>query len=222
MGLLTFIKEAGEKLFGKRDAQAAPAAPAPATPDPAATNRAAADAILAYVKAQNLPAIGISVSFDGASGTVKVAGSVPDQESKEKIILCCGNVAGVEHVEEEIIVETVEPEAEFYTVQKGDNLSKISKMHYGLRGEQADAEAPGQDLPGTDVAHSAVVGHCLGFPDPFDRKDSTLDEAEHPSGVAADDAVREARPHRDRHHQPARGDERVHPRHAARDGRRLP
>jgi nucleoid-associated protein YgaU len=131
MGLLTFIKEAGEKLFGKRPAQAAtPAASAPA-PDPAAANRAAADAIMAYIKAQSLPAIGLSITFDGATGTVKVAGSVPDQESKEKVILCCGNVEGVEHVEEEILVETVEPEAQFYTVEKGDNLSKISKMHYG-------------------------------------------------------------------------------------------
>jgi nucleoid-associated protein YgaU len=130
MGLLTFIKEAGEKLFGKRDAEAASTAPAGA-PDAATANRAAADAILGYVKAQNLPTIGITVAFDGATSTVKVAGSVPDQESKEKILLCCGNVAGVEHVEEELLVETVEPEAEFYTVEKGDNLSKISKMHYG-------------------------------------------------------------------------------------------
>ena len=130
MGLLTFIKEAGEKLFGKREAQAATPGAA-ARPDPAAANKAAADAILAYIKAQNLPAIGLTITFDGASGTVKVAGSVPDQESKEKIVLCCGNVEGVESVEEEILVETVEPEAEFYTVQKGDNLSKISKMHYG-------------------------------------------------------------------------------------------
>lgn len=132
MGLLTFIKEAGEKLFGKREAHAAaPAAPASAAPDPGAANRAAAEAILGYIKTQNLPTAGLTVTFDGASGTVKVAGSIPDQESKEKVVLCCGNVEGVEHVEEEIIVETVEPEAEFYTVVKGDNLSKISKMHYG-------------------------------------------------------------------------------------------
>src|SRR5262245_42076366 len=104
MGLLTFIKEAGEKLFGKREAHAA-TTPAAAAPDPAAANRAAADAIMAYVKAQNLPTIGLTITFDGASGTVKVAGSVPDQESKEKVILCCGNVEGVEHVEEEILVE---------------------------------------------------------------------------------------------------------------------
>jgi nucleoid-associated protein YgaU len=129
MGLFTFIKNAGEKLFGKREAQAAPA-PA-ATADPGAANRAAADAILAYIKTQNLETKGITVTFDGANGAVKVAGSVPDQATKEKIVLCCGNVDGVEHVEEEIQVESVEPEAQFYTVVKGDNLSKISKMHYG-------------------------------------------------------------------------------------------
>ena len=128
MGLLTFMKEAGEKLFAKRDAHAAPA---PSARDPAAANRAAADAIVAYIKAQELPTIGLTVTFDATSAMVKVVGSVPDQEAKEKVILCCGNVEGVEHVEEEILVETVEPEAEFYTVVKGDNLSKISKMHYG-------------------------------------------------------------------------------------------
>ena len=134
MGLLTFIKDAGEKLFGKREAKAA-SAPAAAAPDPAAANKAAADAILAYIKTQDLTTIGITVTFDGASGMVKVAGSVPDQATKEKIILCCGNVEGVEHVEEEILVEETEPEAEFYTVVKGDNLSKIAKHHYGNANE---------------------------------------------------------------------------------------
>jgi nucleoid-associated protein YgaU len=132
MGLLTFIKSAGEKLFGKGTAQAATPQAAPAAaPDLGAVNRAAADAILAYVKTQNLDTKAITITFDGASGTVKVAGSVPDQATKEKIVLCCGNVEGVEHVDENIIVETVEPEAQYYTVVKGDNLSKISKMHYG-------------------------------------------------------------------------------------------
>ena len=132
MGLLTFIKSAGEKLFGKHEAQAAAApAAASAAPDPGAANRAAAAAILAYIKTQNLATIGITITFDAASATVKVTGSVPDQETKEKIVLCCGNVEGVEHVEEEILVEQVEPEAQFYTVVKGDNLSKISKIHYG-------------------------------------------------------------------------------------------
>jgi nucleoid-associated protein YgaU len=131
MGLFTFIKNAGEKLFGKRDAQAAPTPAAAPAPDPSAANRAAADAILAYIKTQNLQTIGVTVAFDGATGTVNLTGSVPDQETKEKIILCAGNVEGVEHVEEELLVEQIEPEAQFYTVEKGDNLSKIAKMHYG-------------------------------------------------------------------------------------------
>ncbi len=130
MSLLTFIRSAGEKLFGKGEAQAAPAA-APAKADPAVANKAAADAILGYIKTQNLATVGITITFDGASGSVKVAGSVPDQATKEKIILCCGNVAGVEHVEENILVEQVEPEGQYYTVEKGDNLSKIAKMIYG-------------------------------------------------------------------------------------------
>ena len=129
MGLLTFIKSAGEKLFGRGDAQAAPAA-SPA-PDLAAINRAAADAILAYVKTQSLDTSGLTITFDGASATVTVSGAVPDQATKEKIVLCCGNVDGVEHVDEHIQVQRSEPAAQFYTVVKGDNLSRISKQFYG-------------------------------------------------------------------------------------------
>ena len=127
MGLLTFVKNAGERLFGKGEAAAAPAR----GPDPAAANSAAADAILAYIKTQNLPTSGVSLTFDGGSGTVKVAGTVPDQASKEKILLCCGNVDGVEHVEDGLAVQHAEPEARFYTVVKGDTLSKIAKAEYG-------------------------------------------------------------------------------------------
>ena len=130
MGLFTFIKNAGEKLFGKREAQAAPA-PA-AAPDPSAANRAAADAILAYIKAQNLETIGITVTFDGASGAVKVAGSVPDQETKEKIVLCCGNVAAVAKVNDMLTVaQGSEPESTYREVKSGDTLSKIAKEAYG-------------------------------------------------------------------------------------------
>ena len=128
MGLLSFIKGAGEKLFGKGQAQAATVS---AAPDLDAINRSAADAILAYVKTQNLDTSGVTITFDGATGTVVVAGSVPDQATKEKIVLCCGNVEGVEHVDERIEVQRTEPEAQFYTVAKGDNLSKISKQFYG-------------------------------------------------------------------------------------------
>ena len=62
MGLLTFIKNAGEKLFGRGEAHAAAPAAASAPKDPGAPNKAAADAILAYIKTQNLPTIGLTVT----------------------------------------------------------------------------------------------------------------------------------------------------------------
>ena len=134
MSLISFVKEAGEKLFGHGPAQAAmtqaQADPASAEKS-AAANSAAADAILAYIKAQNLQATGLTVTFDGATSAVAVYGVAPDQATKEKIGLCCGNVAGVANVSNMMSVDQSEPEATYYTVVGGDNLSKISKAQYG-------------------------------------------------------------------------------------------
>jgi nucleoid-associated protein YgaU len=132
MGMLSFIKEAGEKLFGKGQAQTAMAA---AQADPAsadkkkAANDAAADAILAYIDSQGLKATGLTVTYDGSAATVY--GIADSQAIREKIILCCGNVQGVASVNDQMTVVQSEPEAQYYTVVKGDNLSKISKQYYG-------------------------------------------------------------------------------------------
>jgi nucleoid-associated protein YgaU len=134
MGLIDFVKGAGEKLFGTGKAKAAmdEVAAAPANADKiAAANAAAGDAILDYVKAQSLAATGLTVTFDGASSTATVYGVAPDQATKEKIVLCCGNVAGVAQVKDMMSVDRSQPEAKYYTVVAGDNLSKISKAHYG-------------------------------------------------------------------------------------------
>ena len=134
MSLISFVKEAGEKLFGRGKAQAAMN---DAQGDPGneakvkAANDAAGDAILDYIKAQNLSATGLTVTFDGATSTVKVYGIAADQATKEKIALAAGNVAGVVAVDNQMTVDKSAPEATFYTVKSGDNLSKISKAHYG-------------------------------------------------------------------------------------------
>ncbi|MEO8975726.1 MAG: peptidoglycan-binding protein LysM [Casimicrobiaceae bacterium] len=131
MGLIAFVKDAGEKLFGHGQA---PAATPAAQPDPAriaAANSAAGDAVLAYIKAQNLSATALTVTFDGASATVSVFGVAPDQATREKIVLCCGNVAGVAKVNDMMSVDQSAPQARFYTVVSGDTLSKISKQFYG-------------------------------------------------------------------------------------------
>ena len=136
MALFDFIKTAGEKLFHHTDTESA-ASELAAAPDDAAVkervealNRKAGDAIEAYVNTQNLAVTGLLVTFDGASGVATVFGIAGDQASKEKILLCCGNVTGVSQVDDKMSVEVSEPESALYTVVSGDNLSKISKAHY--------------------------------------------------------------------------------------------
>ena len=134
MGLLDFVKSAGEKLFhmGQAKPAMADAAAEPANEQKVkAANDAAADAITAYIATQNLSATGLLVTFDGAAATATVYGVAPDQATREKIVLCCGNVSGVAAVNNLMSVDHSAPEARWYTVVSGDNLSKISKAHYG-------------------------------------------------------------------------------------------
>jgi nucleoid-associated protein YgaU len=134
MSLISFVKEAGEKLFGGGKAKEAMAQAAAAPADAAAVKAAndiAGDAVLAYVKSQGLSATGLTVTYDGATTSVTVFGVAPDQATKEKIVLCCGNVAGVSKVNDMMTVDLSAPEASYYTVVAGDTLSKISKTNYG-------------------------------------------------------------------------------------------
>jgi nucleoid-associated protein YgaU len=138
MSLISFIQDAGEKLF--HTAKAAPAAPtasapaaaAPATPDMAALNATAAQAIERYIGSQGLKADGLDVKYDGASQTVTVSGVAPDQATREKIVLCCGNVAAVAKVDDLLTVaDGGGQESTYREVKAGDNLSKIAKDAYG-------------------------------------------------------------------------------------------
>jgi nucleoid-associated protein YgaU len=130
---MSFIKEAGEKLFGIGEAKAAEAAvkSAPTPENVAALSAAAGKAIADYIRTQGLEVDALDVSFDAPSGTVTVAGTVNDQATKEKVLLCCGNVAGVSAVNDMLVVKTPQPESQWHTVVSGDNLSKIAKKFYG-------------------------------------------------------------------------------------------
>jgi nucleoid-associated protein YgaU len=133
MGLMSFIKDAGEKLFGIGEAKAAEAAvkSAPTPENIAAMSAAAGKAISDYIGTQGLDVDGLNVSFDAPTGAVTVAGTAPDQATKEKVLLCCGNVAGVSSVNDMIVVSAPEPESQWHTVVSGDTLSKIAKTFYG-------------------------------------------------------------------------------------------
>lgn len=112
MGLLSFIKDVGEKLFGASTAQAA-----------------TADELQKELAKHNLNAEGLNISVEGDK--VTVTGKVASTEAAEKISLALGNTVGVAAVDNQLQVETPAPEAVMYTVVKGDTLWKIAEQHYG-------------------------------------------------------------------------------------------
>ena len=106
MGMFSFIKEAGEKLFGTGEAKAAQAAvaAAPTQENIDAMSKAAGDAIATYIGTMNLNVEALDIGFDATTGVATVAGIAPDQATKEKVLLCCGNVASVASVNDMMTV----------------------------------------------------------------------------------------------------------------------
>lgn len=112
MGLLNFIKDVGEKLFGASEDKAA-------TPDE----------LKKELDKHGLNADGLQISVDGDK--VTVTGEAANTEAAEKIALALGNTVGVAAVDNQLKVKQAAPEAKMYTVQKGDNLWKIAEAQYG-------------------------------------------------------------------------------------------
>jgi nucleoid-associated protein YgaU len=125
MGMFSFMKDIGEKLFGKGAAQASVKPTNVAKP----TDEEIAKGLMAKVTALGLPVKNFDITFNSA--TAYVMGNVASQEVREKVILAVGNTEGVASVHDNLAVDKPEPEAKFYTVAKGDTLSKISKQYYG-------------------------------------------------------------------------------------------
>lgn len=123
MGLFNFIKSAGRRLGlgGHDDATQDESHPAPPPP--------AAEAVQAELGRLGLPADGVQVVVEG--DRVRLTGTAPDAETREKLILAAGNIAGVAGVDESLQTTGPAPEPVFHTVVRGDTLSAIAKKHYG-------------------------------------------------------------------------------------------
>jgi len=117
MGLLDFVKDAGEKIFRFGG------------PSEQETNQAKAKLLREQVNAFGLKVDSFNVDYDDGVATLK--GATPSQQEKEKVVLLVGNTQGVARVDDQLVVEKPEPQAAFYTVRSGDSLSKIAKAHYG-------------------------------------------------------------------------------------------
>ncbi|MCK0123370.1 peptidoglycan-binding protein LysM [Gelidibacter sp. F2691] len=131
MGLFSFIKNAGAKVFGvgKNDAEEKAEATAKATADELKTEEAGARKLEETIKDLQLNVENLKVHVDDDMATV--SGKALDQSTKEKVVLVIGNTNGIASVDDQMTVDHVEPEARFHTVIKGDTLGKIAKQYYG-------------------------------------------------------------------------------------------
>ncbi len=123
MGLFSFIKDAGAKLFGHEEEKALE------TKSIEEINFEKAQKLMSEIMALGLPVDDLNIVITDEKALV--FGTPADQATKEKIILTVGNTEGIAEVDDRMEVANPEPEATFYTVKKGDYLSKISKEVYG-------------------------------------------------------------------------------------------
>jgi nucleoid-associated protein YgaU len=120
MGLFSFIKDAGAKLFGIGK-----------TSEEEAKELAEqkADKLRNAIEAMGFKVTDLDIVVEG--DTVVIYGEAENQETKEKVILLVGNTEGVANVDDRMDVAVEEAIAQFYTVVKGDTLGKIAKEFYG-------------------------------------------------------------------------------------------
>ena len=125
MGLFDFVKDAGDKVFGRDEKKEAE------------NNAAKADSLAGHVIGLGLDVKDLEVTYD--DGLAVVSGVTDSQASREKILLKLGNTYGVSRVDDRLRVEVPaaapeappEPEATFYTVKSGDTLGGIAKELLG-------------------------------------------------------------------------------------------
>ena len=113
MGFLDFVSSVGENLFGGS----------------VESDQERSAKLENHVRKLGLEVqqLKIDVDKDGAT----VSGRVESQAEREKILLAVGNTEGIARVDDQLEVAKDEPEAKYYTVAKGDSLSKIAKEFYG-------------------------------------------------------------------------------------------
>lgn len=123
MGLISFLKDAGSKLFKKSEAEKEPDK---------------GKLILDHIKSFGFHTESLQAIVN--KETVILTGKVDTLANKNKMIVAAGNVEGISVVEDMMSVmapkadeqaKQQEPEKQFYTVVSGDSLSKIAKRVYG-------------------------------------------------------------------------------------------
>lgn len=131
MGIFSFLKNAGPKLFGaSKGTGSTPATPSVSNEERLAqANQLRAQALMTLVQSMGIRIEGLVIAVN--DDLAVVYGQASSQADREKAVLAVGNVDGIATVDDRINVVVPEPEARFYEVKKGDTLSKIAKEMYG-------------------------------------------------------------------------------------------
>src|SRR5690606_9044739 len=122
MGLLDFLRDAGDDLFGNKKGNEA-------------------DSIRDKIEKElrgNIDNLGVLYN----DGRVELHGTAKSQAAKEKAALLAGNVKGVNSVNDDNLKVAgqqdaaaasapAQPATTYYTIEKGDTLSKIASRFYG-------------------------------------------------------------------------------------------
>jgi nucleoid-associated protein YgaU len=115
MGLIDFVKDAGQDLLKRVSGKEVDAEP-----------------LVKSIHDHGFQIADLKVSVEGDQATIR--GRANSQADRERVILQVGNTQGVARVDDQLeLAETApaEPEGSYYEVKRGDSLSKIAKAHYG-------------------------------------------------------------------------------------------
>ncbi|WP_226064289.1 peptidoglycan-binding protein LysM [Kaistella polysaccharea] len=121
MGLGSFLKNVGEKIFGGGE-----------------TPAEQAQKVKDHVANYGFDTSGIT--FSVADDKVTISGEAKNWEEKGKIYVAAGNVKGIEGVTDQMTVKAAPAattqaapvnQPKYHTVESGDTLSKIAKEVYG-------------------------------------------------------------------------------------------
>ncbi len=132
MGLFSFIRDAGKKIFGSKEEiqQQNPSANADAI------RQQQVSALRAHVQSLGLNIQNLDVRFDAADGEVVLTGQAASRADYEKAALMAGNVSGIFKVDNQMTIAAAtaaseEAESDTYEVKKGDTLWAIAEHFYG-------------------------------------------------------------------------------------------